>query len=131
MTRFDVFVKLRDLVLASGSRSGKFSARPDLIPIEGTVDGGYYLRSDLRVVHLDSLGETGNEEVQSVRRSTAMVGTLVRDFPLATALIPVDESVQVCSGCGGTGNVRGLPSDLGHLIRCECGGLGWISEVDA
>lgn len=129
MTKSAVFTRLRSMVLDANKSIHSLvlvRTRPKLIPLHATVDGWYCLRMDGRVIHLD---ENGKEEIIPDRQATAFAGALVSRFPLMTLFLPRDGTPKVCDLCGGVGTIKGLGlSDLASVVKCKCGGLGWILD---
>lgn len=62
--------------------------------------------------------------VLDAEREAALIGRLVRRFPLATAFLPKPKNIGVCSACEGLGRTKGAKRTA-DPSSCECGGLGW------
>ena len=125
----DIFESLRSQVMATLEKvDGRAGLPPaaDAVPIERTVDGWYCLLRDGNVVHVPE-GGTGADMVASdARQVAALVGSLVKRFPIATWFLPAPLAADLCSHCAGTGSVLGLPAELTQQVVCECGGIGWV-----
>lgn len=121
-----MFDRLRTIVLATirdRATSGIFEC--DLVPIEQTVDGWFCLLRSGHVAHV-GVGGAHVENIEAVDRTTALIGRLARQFPLATWFVPRAAHAELCPSCNGAGAVPGLPENLRARVVCRCGGLGWV-----
>jgi hypothetical protein len=100
--------------------------RPDLVPIEGDVDGGWICLSRKgEVGFLDAKGRFDAQHTFAVP-TTSIVGSLAQRVPLATWFIPKPTEAVSCPHCDGRGKVK--DKAVARLVRCYCGGLGWIPK---
>lgn len=123
-----LFERLRSLVLAGVSAGGVLAGRDDLVPIEGAEDGAWICLSRAGEVGLLDAAGKFDPHVKFAVSKTALIGSLALRVPLASWFVPRAADPRVCPSCEGRGKVAGLPGALAESIRCECGGLGWLSN---
>jgi hypothetical protein len=50
-----------------------------------------------------------------------------RKYPVLASLVPRrPPDAVVCSHCGGSGRLAGVPDRIAESVVCYCGGLGWL-----
>lgn len=125
-----IFAQLRSLALEGlhANDVAVFRREFDLAPIEKSTDGWICLSRDGKVGFLDENGQFHADE-QFVVSKTALLGSLAQRVPLASLYIPRPLRPRICPSCNGRGRIPGVPSELANTIRCQCGGLGWISDT--
>ena len=125
----EMFDQLRILaieVLGVGNQE-EVCARSDLAPIERTLEGWICL-SEQGNVGVFEYGTFRCESNLPVSAS-ALVGSLACRVPLASWFVPRPEMARVCPGCSGRGFLPQVPESLQGMVRCQCGGLGWIPDA--
>jgi hypothetical protein len=121
-----MFEQLRLLALeVVSANEHELRGRTDLVPIEKVEDGWVCFAQTGEVGLLDANG-TFDPRVEFLVTKVALIGSLAQRVPLATWFIPKPRDVAPCPSCHGRGRVRNVPPELARMVRCQCGGLGWI-----